>query len=852
MPENQETPGGQQPGVPPSGENEAIPARDFTSGDPDTPSGVPWEFADELRDVSATELTLEQETRRRELHAAAVDYWNLGFRCITLHWMENGRCSCGREDCASPGKHPIDEAWQNLGMDPDQDSEWWRLLGQGETSPRNWRPRANIGIVCGQASGIVVLDIDVGGGFETLARLEAEHPEEPLPATMLAETGKGGRHWVFRHPGVKVSNGKPWGKSSGIDLKADRGMIVAAPSISGYGPYRWIQNVTSADQIAAAPGWIVEEIIKERDRQQGEPVSGEPPPLPQPLLTKYVRSALDNEAAIMRATPQGNRNDQLNNSAFALGTLGAHGLIFEDEAKAALEAAALAAGLPMHEIRGTFLSGWRAGLASPRDLSAIGQLKEHQWPYLPWDDLGLGDRLVVRKGDVLRYVETWDSWMICQNGAWRRCSDATPEMAAMAMIRNLFDEEKELYPEEPDKEGEASLRAKFRAWWKTLRTPVKAALCIRAARDHPMIRATDTSFDDYPFLLNCSNGIINLGSGELGPHEPARMMTHQAPVSFSRRLMEDPLARAPLWKAFLERVQPDPEIRAYLQRVVGYSITGSVAEQVMWLHHGTGANGKSVFHETLAHVLGPYAQSTPVETLTAKRDDGRVPNDVARMVGRRYLLASEAKEGRRLDWPLLKQLIGGDRVAARYMRAEFFEFSVIGKIHMTANHLPPIPGDDTAIWRRLWPLEWPVQISKEERDTELAEKLRAEGPAILAWAVQGAVEWRRIGLATPESVERKRDAYRQEEDKLGLFIEAYLDIVPDAQASHRPPGQSSGEIFSAFQFVAKLMGWEEKEWSQRKLTSELKRKRHHYVSQDSWRGFTDLRVKKDFGFDAGP
>ena len=108
MPENQETPGGQQPGVPPSGENEAIPARDFTSGDPDTPSGVPWEFADELRDVSATELTLEQETRRRELHAAAVDYWNLGFRCITLHWMENGRCSCGREDCASPGKHPID------------------------------------------------------------------------------------------------------------------------------------------------------------------------------------------------------------------------------------------------------------------------------------------------------------------------------------------------------------------------------------------------------------------------------------------------------------------------------------------------------------------------------------------------------------------------------------------------------------------------------------------------------------------------------------------------------------------------------------------------------------------------
>jgi putative DNA primase/helicase len=844
--DEKETPGGQRPGAPPDAEG-PIPAEDITSGFPGPPGAFPLEFADDfVGDVSAYELSEAEEARRIELHAAAVDYWNLGFRVIPVHWMEDGRCSCGKEECGSPGKHPIDEAWQLLGPDADGDSEWWRMLGPDEVSPVNWRPAANVGIVCGQISGIIALDIDVGGeeggdGFDTLARLEAGHPDEPIPATMIAQTGSGGRHFIFRAPPFAVSNGKPWGKSSGIDLKADRGFIVAAPSVSGFGGYRWIQNVSGQDQIAAAPSWVIEALHKDILRRSGEPV-GDELALPEAVLTSYVREALDREAHIMRITPKGNRNVQLNTSAFKLGTLGAHGLLFEDEARAALEAAALAAGLPMHRIRGTFLSGWRSGLRNPRDLSRVGQISGHEWPYLPFDLIGLGDRLVVRKGDVLRYVEAWESWVHCANGAWKRCSDATPEMLAMAMIRKLWDEEKDLYPDEPTTEGETSIRAKFRAWWKTLRQPAMGAACVRAARDHPMIRATESSFDDYPFLLNVSNGIVDLTTGELIPHDPSKMMTHQAPVSYRPSLLADPLAAAPRWRAFLERVQPDEEMRAYLQRAVGYSITGSIAEQVMWLHYGSGANGKSVFHDSLSFCLGPYAQSTPVETLTAKRNDGQVPNDVARMMGRRYLLASEAKEGRRLDWPLLKQLIGGDRVAARHMRAEFFEFSPIGKFHLTTNHLPPIPNDDPAIWRRLLPLEWPVLIPEHERDGELSLKLRAEGPAILAWAVQGAVQWRKDGLCIPDAAAEAKEQYRAEEDIVGPLIGTVLKKTPPVPKGEvsRSVGHSVSEIYACAKWEWQMTGKEP--MVQRSLTEALQKRGFVKTKSGGKAYFIDLQV----------
>lgn len=800
------------------------------------------------------ELSEDEETRRRELHAAAVHFWELGMRIIPLHHMQGAQCSCGKPECQSPGKHPVEASWQTPQLDPDADANWWRMLGAGETDLSTWRPQAGIGILTGEPSGVFVLDVDVThvNGFDTLDRLVAEHPDEPFPPTLTVQSGSGGRHYYFAMPGFEFTNCNPWGRGVGIDIRATGGQIVAPPSISGYGPYSYIQAITDVSQIARPPRWIIEALQKHQARQQGEPV-GDIRVLPDPLLAAYVQSALSGEASAVRNAPEGVRNIQLNNSSLSLGSLGAHGLIFEEEARTALEGAALAAGLGLAEIRETFSSGWRSGLEKPRDLSQVGELADHEWKPMPWDEFGLGDRLVNRKGSVIRWVESWQTWMLCLNGCWTRCSDASVEMLAQWMIRALYDEEKEFYSDKEPEPGVPSQREKFKTWWRKQRNRAKVVNTCRIARDHPSVRATGESFDDHPFLLSVSNGVVNLADGKLRPHSPDLMLTRQCPVSYNPKLLEDPLAAAPLWKAFLERVQPDPDMLEYLQRVIGYSITGSVEEQVMFLHHGSGANGKSVFHDIISYVLGPYAQSTPVETLMAKRSDGQVPNDVARMIGKRYLLASEAKEGKKLDWPLLKQLIGGDRVAARHMRSEFFEFSPIGKIHLTANSLPPVPGNDAAVWRRLLRIEWDEFIPENERDGLLAERLRNEATAVLAWAVQGAVKWRQgakgtrqKGIAPPQRIRELMESYRQEEDQIEMFLDMDLEkVVPPIPAGKRPVGQSSTEIYTCYQFRAKLLGWEI--WTQRKVIDELKKKHFHYENKNAWRGFTDLKVKVDLG-----
>jgi len=715
------------------------------------------------------------------------------------------------------------------------------MLAANEQNPVDWMPKANIGILTGEVSGIFVLDIDnkEADGFGFLGNLEAQHPEEPIPNTLMVRTGSGGRHYFFQWPGYNVGNVKPWGSDAGIDIRGDQGQVVAPPSISGYGSYVITADITSIRQIAAAPGWILEALKKEDAYQHGEPV-GTDKVLPDKLISAYVNKALESEAQVVRDAPRGDRNNRLNSSAFSLGTLGALGILFEEEARAALENAAQAAGLGMAEIRATFSSGWRSGLEHPRDLSQVGELADHEWAKLSWDDFGLGDRLVNRRGDVLRWVEDWNSWMICLNGAWQKCSSATPEMLSQWVIRRMYEDESEMYSDDSAEKGKPSPRMLFWEWWKSCRNRPKVLAMAMNARDHPSIRALSTSFDDHPFLLNVSNGIIDLETGKLFKHEPSLMMTRQAPVSYDPGLLDDPLAASPQWKAFLERVQPDPELRAFLQRVIGYSITGSMAEQSMFLHYGSSANGKSTFHDIISYVLGPYAQATPVETLTAKRNDGMVPNDVARMMGKRYLLASEAKEGRRLDWPLLKQLIGGDRIAARFMRAEFFEFSPVGKIHLTANHLPPIPGDDPAIWRRLRPIEWTEFIPEAERDGDLPEKLRAEAQGILAWCIAGAISWKAQGLAVPEAAHVVKESYRQEEDIVTPLIGTVLQRTEPTKPGMHSVGHDIKDIYGICRFEWQANGIEP--ISQRALTTALQKMGFTRIKSNGRAYFIDLAV----------
>jgi putative DNA primase/helicase len=219
----------------------------------------------------------------------------------------------------------------------------------------------------------------------------------------------------------------------------------------------------------------------------------------------------------------------------------------------------------------------------------------------------------------------------------------------------------------------------------------------------------------------------------------------------------------------------------FVQRAVGYSLTGNTREQVIFIAHGTGRNGKSTFTTTLLSLLGEYGQQTPTETLMVKRGDS-IPNDLARLKGTRLVAAMESDEGRRLSEALIKQLSGGDRIPARFMRAEWFEFQPTFKIWLATNHKPVIRGTDLAIWRRIRLVPFTVTISEQEEDKQLGEKLQAEFPGILRWAVEGCLAWQQHGLGMPEAVKNATAGYREEMDVLGAWVAECCVIEPNAKA----------------------------------------------------------------------
>jgi putative DNA primase/helicase len=208
----------------------------------------------------------------------------------------------------------------------------------------------------------------------------------------------------------------------------------------------------------------------------------------------------------------------------------------------------------------------------------------------------------------------------------------------------------------------------------------------------------------------------------------------------------------------------------FMARALGYSITGSTAEQKLFVAHGTGANGKSVFINVLRRLLGDYAKAVQPETLMT-RDRGGIPNDIARLRGARFVPTVEIEDGKKMAESLVKQLTGGDAISARFMRQEFFEFTPVAKVWIATNHRPVITGTDYAIWRRILLVPFGVTIPVDRRDRELEEKLLGESSGILNWLIAGCRQWRERGLAAPQKVLAATAQYQRDMDRIGLFLE---------------------------------------------------------------------------------
>ena len=278
------------------------------------------------------------------------------------------------------------------------------------------------------------------------------------------------------------------------------------------------------------------------------------------------------------------------------------------------------------------------------------------------------------------------------------------------------------------------------------------------------IGITPDALDSNPWLLNAENGTINLRDGSLQPHQRTDYLTKILPVSYC------PYATCPQWEAFLWRVlAEDQALYDFLQRAVGYALTGDTSEQCLFILYGFGQNGKSTFLEVLMDLLREYARQADFGTFLQKTQDA-VRNDLARLVGMRIVAAVEADEGKRLSEAVVKQITGGDTITARFLYSEFFDYRPQFKIFLGTNHKPVIKGTDHAIWRRIRLIPFQVTIPKEEQNKHLKDELREELPGILAWAVQGCLEWQRIGLDPPAAVQQATEGYRSEMDVIGSFI----------------------------------------------------------------------------------
>jgi putative DNA primase/helicase len=340
---------------------------------------------------------------------------------------------------------------------------------------------------------------------------------------------------------------------------------------------------------------------------------------------------------------------------------------------------------------------------------------------------------------------------------------------------------------------EAAAGCNYRRLARALASAKTEMAVVSLARADRRLAATVDLWDADPWLLNTPGGVFDLRTGDLCEHDPELYLSKMTAVA--------PEGRPLLWLKFLAQVTGgDPALQQFLKRLAGYALTGLTTEHALFFLYGTGANGKSVFLSTLSGILADYHRAAPMETFTASHNE-RHPTDLAGLRGARLVTAVETEEGRRWAEAKIKMLTGGDRISARYMRQDFFDFVPQFKLVVAGNHKPGLRSVDEAIRRRLHLVPFAVTIPPEERDPDLVEKLKDEWPAILQWMADGCIEWQEHGLAPPEAVTNATAAYLAAQDAPAAWIEECCEVnsnawerTADLFASWRAWAERNGEF----------------------------------------------------------
>ena len=421
-------------------------------------------------------------------------------------------------------------------------------------------------------------------------------------------------------------------------------------------------------------------------------------------------------------------------------------------------------------------------------------------------DTGNAQRLKDKYGNIIRYSYNRKKWYYWDGKVWRLDDSGEVKKLADVIVEDI---KREAFMEQDEKTQMDLLK------WanKTASSRGKEAM-IKECQHLDGIPAAPDVFDAYTDYLNVQNGIVNLRNGELIPHDASFMMSKIVGAEY------DPSGKKPKkWLKFLDDVTGgNQELQGYIQRCIGYSLTGSNKEQCAYFVYGMGNNGKSTFLDTIADLLGGYAANAQPDTvMTKKWGDNGTLSDIARLKSARFVTCEEPTEGVRLNEGLLKQLTGGSRITCRFLYSEEFEYTPEFKIWVATNHKPIVRGMDFGIWRRIKLIPFEVTIPKDKVDKNLKYKLRDEFPQILAWAVDGCIKWQKSGMEEPQIVLDAVKEYKVEMDLLASFIEQCVEI--DYDSDDKIP---ASELFAVYLKWAKANN--EYEMSSKKFFREISKK----------------------------
>jgi len=599
------------------------------------------------------------------------------------------------------GKAPLEKGWQQTATS-NFDAFRERLEAQ---------PDCNIGVATGSTWNVFVMDIDPRhGGDESLKGLLEENG--PLPNTLVVRTGGGGEHYYFSIPRgaeIKCHAGEV---GDGIDIRGEGGLVVGPGSEHESGGFY---------EIASAPA-----------------VLAEPPAW---LLAKAADGVAKTGTSLV-AFKEGNRNNNLTSIAGSLRRKGLEG-----------------------EAIDTVLQAVNSTIAKPLAADEVTRIAQSVSRYDPAITLDFTERSLAdafaryMEGQIVRISE--GGWADYRDGLWRLDPSGSAALICQEAVKAFvarIEVEAVLRAGELEREAaEKMLSAAKRCQSANVINHI-----VRLAASDPALLASSSDFDADPDLLNLRNGVLNLRTGQLVPHDPNLRLMKQADVEF------DPTATCPLFDQFLSEIL-DRETADFLMQAFAYSLLGSAERQLAFVLIGSGLNGKTTLANVIRGVIGDYGLVMDPSSLL-RRDSPSVRSDIARLYGARTVFTSEFAQGSVIDSPLIKRLTGNETITARHLYKEDFEFACRGVFFLTTNHPPVIDGSDYALARRVCVVPFERRIHQDQVDPELENKLAREKSGILNRLLEGLQRYRREKLAFPELVRLATDKYVAESDLIGEFL----------------------------------------------------------------------------------